>query len=69
MAISTPTPTWIDSARTEYANSPRLHKLMEQYKQGELDLTLYTCHDRLLFCKEFIRLCFSYSQHHLEATT
>lgn len=58
LAISAPTPVWIDSVCAKYASSEELHKLKDQLRKGELDLTKYTCHDGIFFYKGRIYIDF-----------
>lgn len=51
MALSSPTPIWIEELRTEHAYNSELQRLREQLVKGELDLTLFTSHDGLIFYK------------------
>lgn len=59
MAVCSPTTTWVDTVRQEYADNSDLQGLRQQFEKGELDLSLYTSHDGLLFYKGSIYLASS----------
>lgn len=54
MALSSPTPVWIEELRTEHACNSELQRLREQLVKGMLDLTLFTSHDGLIFYKGWL---------------
>lgn len=47
MALSSLTPTWVDSIREENCRNSELQQLREQFKKGELKPTLYTSREGL----------------------
>lgn len=49
MGLSTPAPNWVDVVQTKYETKSELQKLMERFKTGELDPTLYSCHNGMIF--------------------
>lgn len=51
MALSSPVPAWTETLRAENARNPELQHIREQLEKGELDLTLFTSHDGLIFYK------------------
>lgn len=51
MGISSPITKWVTTVRIEYDKAAELQKLQWQYEGGELDLSLYTSHDGMIFYK------------------
>lgn len=69
MAISHPTPTWLDTVHEEYNSILELQKLIDQFEKGELDLTRFTRHNGIIFYRGKIYiLCFSFPKFHFETT-